>query len=189
MSFGRGASSSKAKYYAAAAAVVGWPPLEWWAVAPRLPSGSWTWQPGWQPVPRATIRLASTTVAASMPGAKSPSWVQDTSRSVIPASVPPWPRVRAPDLRAPTGRSRFQGERNLEPPTQFVRWSDRLETVLAGEREVTQRCLAVGSKLPPLGKVLRGCAHGTVGRCFIIRIDDPGVARHELAHCNGWRHD
>jgi hypothetical protein len=165
-----------------------WPPLEWWAVAPGLPSGSWTWQPGWQPVLRETIRLASTTMAASMPGARLPSWVQDTSRSVMPESVPPWPRARAPDFHIPTGRSRFAGERNLEPPAQFVRWSDRLETVLAGEREVTRRCLAVGSKLPPLGRVIRGCAHGTAGRCFIIRIDDSAVARHELAHCNGWKH-
>src|SRR5215471_13273947 len=47
-----------------------WAPLEWWAVAPGLPSGSWTWQAGWQPVLRETIRLASTTVAASMPGAR-----------------------------------------------------------------------------------------------------------------------
>jgi hypothetical protein len=165
-----------------------WPPLEWWAVAPGLPSGSWTWQPGWQAVLRETIRLASTTVAASMPGARLPSWVQDTSRSVMPESVPPWPRVRAPDFHVPTGRSRFAGEKNLEPPGQFVRWLDRLETVLAGEREVTRRCLAVGSKLPPLAKVIRGCAHSTAGRCFIIRIDDPAVARHELAHCNGWKH-
>jgi hypothetical protein len=65
---------------------------------------------------------------------------------------------------------------------------DRIETVLAGEREVTRRCLAVGSKLPPLGKVIRGCAHSAAARCFIIRIDDPGVARHEVAHCNGWKH-
>jgi hypothetical protein len=58
-----------------------WAPLEWWAVAPGLPSGAWTWQPGWQHVLRETIRLASTTSAASMPGARLPSWVQDTSRS------------------------------------------------------------------------------------------------------------
>jgi hypothetical protein len=164
-----------------------WPPLVPWAMLPGLPSGSWTWQPGWQPVLRETIRLASTTLAASTPGAKLPSWVLDTSRSVIPELVPPWPRVRPPDFRVPKGRSRFAGERNLEPPAQFVRWSDRLETVLAGEREVTRRCLAVGTKLPP-SKIVRGCAHGAAGRCFIIRIEDPGVARHELAHCNGWKH-
>ena len=164
-----------------------WSPLEWWAVTPGLPSGSWTWQPGWQPVLRETIRLASTTLAASMPGARLPSWVQDTSRSVIPESVPPWPRVRAPDFHIPTGRSRFAGENNLEPPAQFVRWVDRIETVLP-IGEVNRRCQAIGAKHPPPGGFLRGCAHGTAGRCFIIRIDDPGIARHEFAHCNGWQH-
>jgi len=164
-----------------------WSPLEWWAVAPGLPSGSWTWQAGWQPVLRETIRLASTTVAASMPGARLPSWVQDTSRSVIPESVPPWPRVRAPDFYIPMGRSRFAGEKNLEPPAQFVRWVDRIETVLP-IGEVDRRCQAIGVKPPPPGKLRRGCAHGAAGRCFIIRIDDPGIARHELAHCNGWQH-
>jgi hypothetical protein len=165
-----------------------WAPLEWWAVAPGLPSGSWTWQPGWQPVRRETIRLASTTVAASMPGAKPPSWVQDTARSIIISeSAPPWPRVRAPDFRIPMGRGRFAGERNLEPPAQFVRWSDRLETVLP-IGEVNRRCQAIGTKPPPLGRFLRGCAHGAAARCFIVRIDDPGIARHELAHCNGWKH-
>ena len=166
-----------------------WSPLEWWAVAPGLPSGSWTWQPGWQPVLRETIRLASTTVTASMPGARLPSWVQDTSRSVMPESVPPWLRVRAPDFRVPTGQSRFAGEKDLEPPARFVRWSDRLETVLLDGREVNRRCQAVGTKPPSPGKVIRGCAHRVAGRCLIIRIDDPGVARHELAHCNGWPPD
>jgi hypothetical protein len=33
-----------------------------------------------------------------------------------------------------------------------------------------------------------GCAYRLAGRCFIIRVDDPGVARHEPAHCNGWKH-
>ncbi len=73
------------------------------------------------------------------------------------------------------------------PPARFVRWSDRLETVLpAGE--VERRCEILRGKLPPRGKVLHGCAHYAAGRCFIVRIDDPGVARHELAHCNGWKH-
>jgi hypothetical protein len=167
-----------------------WPPLEWWAVAPRLPSGSWTWQPGWQPVLRETIRLASTTMAASMPGAKLPSWVQDTSRSVVAVSVPPWPRVRAPDFRLPTGPSRFAGEKNLEPPPRFVRWFDQIETVLPASalREVDRRCRVSLGKPPRAGNFYRGCARGVAGRCFITRVDDPGVARHELAHCNGWKH-
>lgn len=163
-----------------------WAPLEWWAVAPGLQSGAWTWQPGWQPVLRETIRLASTTAAASMPGAMLPSWVQDTSRSVMPESVPLWPRGRAPDFHIPTGRSRFADAKKIEPPSQFVRWTDRLETVLADDHEVDRRCRAVGTK--PQRGLIRGCAHRVAGRCFIIRIDDPGIARHELAHCNGWQH-
>jgi hypothetical protein len=159
-----------------------WPLLVPWAVMPGLPSGSWTWQPGWQPVLRETIRLASTTLAASTPGAKLPSWVLDTSRSVIPESVPPWPRVRAPDFHIPMGASRVRSD--WLPPARFVRWSDRLETVLSAG-EVERRC-EILSGPPPRGKVLHGCAHSAAGRCFIVRIDDPGVARHELAHCNGW---
>jgi hypothetical protein len=71
-----------------------------------------------------------------------------------------------------------------------VRWSDRIETVfpIAEWREVDRRCRAAFGKPPAAGNVYRGCAHGAVGRCFITRIDDPGVARHELAHCNGWQH-
>jgi hypothetical protein len=42
---------------------------------------------GCQPVVRETIRLASTTLAASTPGVKLPSWGLDASRSVIPESV------------------------------------------------------------------------------------------------------
>jgi len=77
----------------------------------------------------------------------------------------------------------------VEPPPQFVRWSDRLETVLpldkGSAQEVDRRCRAAGVK--PARKMV-GCAYRVVGRCFVIRVDDPGVARHELAHCNGWKH-
>jgi hypothetical protein len=34
----------------------------------------------------------------------------------------------------------------MEPPSQFVRWTDRLETVLADDHEVDRHCRAVGSK-------------------------------------------
>jgi len=100
-------------------------------------------------------------------------------------ATPSWPRVRAPDFHIPTGESRVRSD--WMPPAQFVRWSDRLETVLSAG-EVARRCEALRGKPPPRGKVLRGCTHGAAGRCFIIRIDDPGVARHELAHCAGWKH-
>ena len=85
------------------------------------------------------------------------------------------------------GRSRLAHVKYLEPPQRFVRWSDRLENVLPDAREVDRRCRATGAKSPP-GEAIRGCTHRVADRCFITRIDDPGVARHELAHCNGWKH-
>jgi hypothetical protein len=108
----------------------------------------------------------------------------------MPEPVPPWLRVRASDFRIPAGRSRFEGQKNLVPPSQFVRWSDRIETVLPVSewREVNRRCRAILGKSPPSGIVWRGCTRGVAGRCLITRVDDPGVARHELAHCNGWKH-
>jgi hypothetical protein len=109
---------------------------------------------------------------------------------VMVEATPSWRRVPAPDFRLPTGRSRFAGgsDKFLEPPAQFVRWSDRSETVLSDSREVDRRCRPVMGRPPSPGKLYRGCAQRIVGRCFIIRVDDPGVARHELAHCNGWKH-
>jgi hypothetical protein len=167
-----------------------WPPGRfWWALAPGLRSVSWTWQTGWQPVLPQMVRIASRIELPSVLPARLPAWVWDTSAAMVAAgSVPPWPRVRAPDFRVPTRASHFTDIKNLEPPPQFVRWSDRLETVLADGREVNRRCRAALGKPPPPGKVYRGCARGLAGRCFITRIDDPGVARHELAHCNGWKH-
>jgi hypothetical protein len=98
--------------------------------------------------------------------------------------------VPAPDFHLPTGRSRFAGgsDKYLEPPAQYVRWSDRLETVLGDIHEVDRYCRVLTEIVPRPGKIIRGCAHGAAGRCFIVRIADSGVARHELAHCNGWKH-
>ena len=53
--------------------------------------------------------------------------------------------------------------------------------------KVDRRCRAKGAKSRP-GGIIHGCAHRIVGRCFITRVDDPAVARRELAHCNGWKH-
>lgn len=36
---------------------------------------------------------------------------------------------------------------------------------------------------------VNGCASIYNGRCFIWRIKDDEVARHERAHCNGWPSD
>jgi len=64
---------------------------------------------------------------------------------------------------------------------------DRIETVLAGEREVIGAALAVGSKLPPLGKVICGCATA-LRPVFIIGLIDPGVARTSLRTATAWKH-
>jgi hypothetical protein len=112
------------------------------------------------------------------------------SRTTVEAtSTPSWRRVPAPDFRIPTGRSRLADTH--DPPSRYLRWSDRIETVLplAQVRQVNRICLTMGLKPPPAGKVISGCAHRVAGRCLITRIDDPGVARHELAHCNGWPPD
>jgi hypothetical protein len=34
-----------------------------------------------------------------------------------------------------------------------------------------------------------GCAGIVGGKCYVFRLDMPDVARHELAHCNGWPSD
>jgi hypothetical protein len=150
-----------------------WPRSEEWSWVPGSPAALWDWPQG-----RLTIVDA---VAASM----------TIVPSIASVGTPLWPHVRAPDFHIPIGPGRFQGDKDFIPPPQFVRWSDRIETVLpldkAAAAEVDRRCRAVGSKSRP-GNIIRGCAHQVAGRCFIIRVDDPGVARHELAHCNGWKH-
>jgi hypothetical protein len=174
-----------------------WPPGKfWWAVAPGSASVRRAWQGGWQastsaqPVLPETIRVASTTVLAA-PGATVPTWLRAMSTlTATDIAVPSWPRVRAPDLRIPMEPShlaRLEHLDHLVPPAKFVRWSDRLETVLPAD-EVNRRCQAAGAKRPAPGRAVRGCAHFAAGRCFVIRVNDPGVARHELAHCNGWKH-
>jgi hypothetical protein len=169
-----------------------WPPGKfWWAAAPGSASVRRTWQAGWQPAVSETVRLASTTGLASTSGPTVPTWLRAMSTlTAVDIVAPPWPRVRAPDLRIPMEPShlaRLEHLDHLAPPAKFVRWSDRFETVLPAD-EVNQRCQAAGAKRPAPGRAVRGCAHFAAGRCFIIRVDDPGVARHELAHCNGWKH-
>jgi hypothetical protein len=170
---------------------------------PKLERPTWAWPPGrfwWaaapsstrpRPVLSAAIRVASTVVVTPT-AFKPPSWLRDASvMPVTDDSALPWPRMGQPDFRLPTGPSRFAGTaKYLEPPAQFVRWSDRVETVLPVSewREVDRRCRAILSKSPPSGIAWRGCTRGVAGRCLITRVDDPGVARHELAHCNGWKH-
>jgi hypothetical protein len=155
-----------------------WPRSVSWAQVPGFSMPSWTWQGGWQAA-SPTIRLASLALSVSP---KPPWWLQGVWTVAAADAVPPWRRVRTPDFHIPMGESHVRSD--WLPPARFVRWSDRLETVLSAG-EVERRC-EILSGPPPRGKVLHGCAHSAAGRCFIVRIDDPGVARHELAHCNGW---
>jgi hypothetical protein len=165
-----------------------WPPLLRWSWAPGSPIVSWKWEPALHPALPETTKIVSTIVLTIEPEAKPPPWLQNVSSTTIAAISPaPWPRVPIPDFRVPMGRSRLAHVKYLEPPQQFVRWSDRLENVLPDARQVDRRCRATGAKSPP-GEAIRGCTHRVADRCFITRIDDPGVARHELAHCNGWKH-
>ena len=97
--------------------------------------------------------------------------------------APPSPGVPPPDFHVPQGHGRLGV---LEPPKQFLHWTEHLEFVLPPDA-VARRCEAAGATFAP-GQRIHGCSYAVAGRCLIIRVDDPGVARHELAHCNGWTH-
>ena len=102
---------------------------------------------------------------------------------IAQTSAPPAPGVQPLDFHLPKGRGRLGV---LEPPARFLRWTDQVEMVLP-PGDVVRRCQTAGARFAP-GKRIYGCSYHVGGRCLIIRVDDPGVARHELAHCNGWRH-
>jgi hypothetical protein len=166
-----------------------WPPLASpaWARAPGSLPVSWTWQAEEQLQLLQPIRLASISAPPSKPRAKLPVWLMAVSGMAVDAALPAaWPKLPRPDYRIPAGPTRYEHLIYANPPRQFVRWADRIETVLP-DAEVDRRCRSLGLK-PSAGKIIRGCTHLAAGRCFITRVDDPGVARHELAHCNGWRH-
>jgi hypothetical protein len=99
------------------------------------------------------------------------------AQALAPPGVPP------PDFHIPRGPGRLGV---LEPPKRFLHWIDHLEIVLP-PADVVRRCQTAGAKAAP-GTRIHGCSYTDAGRCLIIRVDDPGVARHELAHCNGWTH-
>ena len=107
----------------------------------------------------------------------------DNALVVAQAVAPPSPGVPPLDFHVPQGRGRLGV---LEPPTQFLHWTDYLEIVLS-PADVVRRCQTAGAMAAP-GTRIHGCSYRVAGRCLIIRVDDPGVARHELAHCNGWKH-
>ena len=102
---------------------------------------------------------------------------------VAQALAPPSPGVPPADFHVPQGPGRLGV---LEPPRQFLHWTDHLEIVLP-PGDVARRCETAGVNAAP-GERIHGCSYTVAGRCVIVRVDDPGVARHELAHCNGWKH-
>jgi hypothetical protein len=102
---------------------------------------------------------------------------------VAQALAPTSPGVPPPDFHIPKGPGRLGV---LEPPKRFLHWTGHLEIVLS-PADVVRRCQTAGAKTAP-GTRIHCCSYTVAGRCLIIRVDDPGVARHELAHCNGWKH-
>src|SRR6266853_6832668 len=52
--------------------------------------------------------------------------------------------------------------------------------------EANKVCIRVMSGEAGQGRVWRGCARPGKVICYVWRIDDPKVKRHELAHCSGW---
>ena len=107
----------------------------------------------------------------------------DDALVIAQALAPPSPGVPPRDFHVPQGPGRLFV---LEPPKQFLQWTDHLEIVLP-PADVVRRCQTAGAQTAP-GTHIHGCSYSEGGRCLIIRVDDPGVARHELAHCNGWKH-
>ena len=55
--------------------------------------------------------------------------------------------------------------------------------------EANKVCIRVMNGEAGQGRVWRGCARSSKVICYVWRIDDPKVKRHELAHCNGWPGD
>lgn len=76
----------------------------------------------------------------------------------------------------------------LIPPAIYDHTPDMpvIEKVLT-HAEVTKRCVLAGMKESPTG--WNGCTFIIKGTCYIYRVADDLVRRHEQAHCNGWRHE
>lgn len=76
------------------------------------------------------------------------------------------------------------------PPAEFDHpYDGQLEIVYADPTEVSALCNH--------GTLVKSCARSGEGRCKIIFPKDVGtypkrtlelLMRHEIAHCNGWRH-
>lgn len=77
------------------------------------------------------------------------------------------------------------------PPAEYDRpYEGTLEIVYADPKEIASLCGLTG--------IVKACAMTSPGHCRIIFPIDTGLypykalgylMRHEIAHCNGWRHD
>jgi hypothetical protein len=54
--------------------------------------------------------------------------------------------------------------------------------------DVSKLCANLTGRILIPGEHIHGCAVVSGGVCYIWRLDDAFVRRHEVAHCNGWRH-
>jgi hypothetical protein len=96
--------------------------------------------------------------------------------------MPPAPGIPPPDFHVPQGLGHLGV---LEPPKRFLHRTDHVKIILP-PADVVWRCQTAGAKAA-LGTRTHGFSYTEAGQCLIIRVDDPGVARHELVYCNGWK--
>jgi penicillin-binding protein-related factor A (putative recombinase) len=81
----------------------------------------------------------------------------------------------------------------LEPPAKYVHpYPGPLEIVRVDHWNVWKECSADGYF--PTPQDVAGCAQVHQGECLIFiamktkRAPIDAILRHELAHCNGWKH-
>jgi hypothetical protein len=73
------------------------------------------------------------------------------------------------------------------PPTQYDHPPSIpvIDKVMSRD-EVTALCSAKAHRALAPGEWFNGCSAIIAGKCYIWRIDDAAVFRHERAHCAGW---
>jgi hypothetical protein len=77
-----------------------------------------------------------------------------------------------------------------EPPARFLPYTGPLQVMEQSFYEVNQTCRALGMR-----ESVYGCQIGNKYLCTIVLDTDLPKAlyeklkRHELAHCNGWKHE
>ncbi len=84
----------------------------------------------------------------------------------------------------------------LVPPPQWDHKPTKtvIERVLSRE-EVQSICWGkiqqfgtTGASAPQAAATFYGCTQSNATTCYIVRVDDERIKRHENAHCNGWVH-